>query len=165
MSGRTAAGAGMRAIGFWVLLSLAAAGCGVPDLCVDDSPSFATIHQCVLKTSCAAFSSCHAAAGHQGGLDLQTDTDTARLYDALINSPCTNAVAKSNGWKRVVPGDPGASYLLSKLTLPNSKEALGAGTGGPNGGLGDRMPDTGQTLDSRSIAQITAWIKMGAPNN
>lgn len=152
----------MRALPILATLSLAlvASGCGNADTCADYSPSFKLINRCVLKTSCASFSACHSATGRKGGLDLQTDP-----YNALVNAPCVNDVAKANGWHLVTPGNEKTSYAFVKLSLPSVQELPDAGAGGPNMGLGNRMPNTGQSLDAPTIAQIQQWIKMGAPNN
>src|SRR5687767_13044201 len=106
----------MRAAG----LALAvAAGCGDKggaDTAGGADATFTAVRDEVLLPSCA-FSSCHGSG--TGGLTL----DEAGAYDAIVEAPSVGAP----GEVLVVPGDPDASYLLSKLE-------------GDPGIVGDRMP-------------------------
>jgi hypothetical protein len=72
-------------------------------------------------------------------------------YNALVNHPADAAC----GGKRVVPGDPNASFLVQKLTQTMPC-------------FGSRMPrpfEVGPTvpLTADQIATITRWISSGAP--
>jgi hypothetical protein len=60
-------------------------------------------------------------------------------------------VAHDAGLLRVTPGDPGSSFLFSKLT----------GTLGPGQGL--VMPRVGALIPSKQIELIRRWIIAGAP--
>jgi hypothetical protein len=53
---------------------------------------------------------------------------------------------------RVVPGDPGGSYLIHKLE-------------GRSDIVGDRMPFGGPSLAQTDIDVIRTWIAQGAPND
>src|SRR5579862_691292 len=112
---------------------VALAGCGPAP-----PATFTMVNTDVLKSSCAAFASCHNATGHMGSLDLQTNP-----YAAMVNVASTNTVAAGMGWKRVAPGDPSTSFVYQKLVLPNGTD----GPGMANHGLGDRMPQSNSSLD------------------
>ena len=92
----------------------------------------------------AACDACHGGAG-SGGLDLST---SAGAHAELVNVPASGCT----GATRVVPGNPGASYLVSKLT----------GVGICSGA---RMPQGGPYLSQAELDTIVAWIAAGAPNN
>ncbi|MEZ4239818.1 MAG: c-type cytochrome domain-containing protein [Myxococcota bacterium] len=83
--------------------------------------------------------SCHSpGAGPLGGLDLQTDA-----YTALLDGQ-----SAYSGRTLVVPGDPGASFLVAKLE----------GTQGSDGGV---MPMSG-ALPASAIDVVKTWIADGA---
>ncbi len=150
----------MRLFAPW-LAALALAGCAPPDPCANSPATFSAIDRCIVQPTCAAFASCHSAAGHMGDLDLATDP-----YNAIVGAPCKNSVAAARGWHEVTAGDPSTSFLYQKLVLPAATDKP-PHPGDPlqNGGLGDRMPQTGQTLDGPSIDQIKQWIAAGAQND
>jgi hypothetical protein len=106
--------------------------------------------------SCVFASTCHNPNNKDGALDLQTDP-----HKALVNVPPDPAGASGRKWtppagmKRVVPNDDKNSFLMVKVTMPVAMDPM----------LGARMPNTGQTLDADSIAQLRCWIKRGAPND
>jgi hypothetical protein len=89
---------------------------------------------------------CHGNTA-AGGLDLRL----GRAHDALVGVPATNAAAAAAGKRRVVPGDPDASFLVQKL----------AGT--LRGDEGVRMPQVGRTLHALEMELVRAWIAAGAP--
>ena len=103
-------------------------------------PTFTELEQEVFGVSCA-FSSCHGAGA--GGLDLDGETDYGRLV-GVSSTVVEDAVL-------VVPGDPGASYLLSKME-------------GSDGIAGDIMPP-GTGMDPGTVEGVRAWIAAGAPDN
>jgi hypothetical protein len=108
-------------------------------------PTFAVVQRRVLAPSCAS-SSCHGDA-RAGGLGL----GAAEAWANLVGAPATNPAAAAAALRRVVPGDPGASFLLRKLTGP-----LGPAEGA-------RMPRTGGGLDAATIDLVARWIAAGAP--
>ena len=110
------------------------------------SPTFASIYARVLFPACG--NSCHGpgapelAASHD--LDLSSPSVA---YEALLR-PGVEAVC--GGAPRVVPGDPAASLLVSKI-----EERLEQ--------CGDRMPISGPYLDAPTLQAIRDWISSGAP--
>ncbi len=103
---------------------------------------FRTVQQ-IFTQSCA-LPTCHSPIARQGGLVLDTEDVS---YANLINQAVTYADASTAGQMRVVPGDPGASFLIQKLkgTAP-----------------GDQMPQAGQPLSKGTIKLIEKWIRRGA---
>jgi hypothetical protein len=95
----------------------------------------------------AACTGCHNGRGQQfaGGLNLER----AVAYANLVNVPSRDKPSVV----RVVPGNPGASYLVHKLE------------GGPDI-VGQRMPrGTGPFLTDGQISVIRRWIEQGAAND
>ncbi|MCB9683248.1 MAG: hypothetical protein H6733_17415 [Alphaproteobacteria bacterium] len=90
-----------------------------------------------IQTSCL---SCHSAASHLGGLDLETDA-----HAALVGvTSATDA-----GWTLVTAGAPDTSLLWVKLA------------GDVPAGLGGSMPP-GRALSSGTVDLVRAWIVEGA---
>lgn len=105
----------MRGVAFWsvigpvVVITVAACGSDPPaDECITVNrsctpayePSFDNVFQKTLKPSCALpGSSCHAAAGHQGGLVME-DIETA--HNLLLEH------------KRAIAGNPECSLVVRK---------------------------------------------------
>src|SRR5262245_42579429 len=102
--------------------------------------SFRSVQQ-VFTTSCA-LPSCHSTMAHQGGLVLDSEDVS---YHGLVGRPAQYPGATD--LTRVVPGDPGASFLIRKL--------LSAGPGLP-------MPESGGPLADPIISMISSWIARGA---
>ena len=100
--------------------------------------TFTLVQTQVLRPSCAT-AGCHAGVAYP---NLSAD----RAYASLVNAP------SSVGVTMVTPGDPGNSYLMTKLT-------------GAPGMVGDRMPQGAAPLDSTRIALVRAWIERGAPRD
>ncbi len=96
------------------------------------------------STGRPACTSCHSDAGARfNGLSLQTNA-----YENLVNA----AARQRSGATRVIPGDPGNSYLIQKLE-------------GRSGITGVRMPLGGPYLSEGQLLVIRRWIAIGAPNN
>jgi hypothetical protein len=113
-------------------------------------PTFSSIQSEIFeKTDSAgrtACTNCHTSTGRNpsGGLNL----NHAVAYAQLVNAPTRLPV----GEIRVVPGDPGSSYLVNKL------EGIGISL--------NRMPNNGPPyLTDGQILVIKRWIEIGAPNN
>ena len=113
-------------------------------------PTFSSIQSEIFeKTDSAgrtACTNCHTSNGRNpsGGLNL----NHAVAYAQLVNAPTRTPVGKI----RVVPGDPGSSYLINKL------EGIGISL--------NRMPNNGPPyLTDGQILVIKRWIEIGAPNN
>lgn len=86
---------------------------------------------------------CHGGARPAQGLDLSNESGA---YAALVDQASTQCGSTT----LVKPGDPDASYLVTKLD--------------PNAALcgGSRMPKTGAAWTSSQLAQLRAWIGSGA---
>lgn len=95
----------------------------------------------ILQANCAV---CHLTGQEAGNMTLVPSKAIANL----VNTAAREAPAL----KRVVPGDPGKSYLLMKLL----------GTHVQNGGTGARMPFGAAPLPPEKIAVISKWIADGA---
>jgi hypothetical protein len=80
-------------------------------------------------------------------LDLRPGASYVELIDVLAN----NATAAAAGKKRVVSGNPAASFLSQKL-----HGTMGVGEGG-------QMPVVGGPLTTTELLLIDAWIAAGAP--
>jgi hypothetical protein len=101
--------------------------------------SFVALQREVFAAACGT-SACHGAAA--GGLTLVG----RGAWAALVNQPST-----ASSKRLVVPGLPGASFLLDKL-----RGTLAPGEGAP-------MPLDGPPLGASQIAAIEQWIADGAP--
>jgi hypothetical protein len=94
----------------------------------------------------AACTECHNAVGSRfNGLDLSS---------AVAHANLVNVGSRGKpGAIRVIPGDPGNSYLIHKLE-------------GRPGIVGERMPRTsGPFLTDGQLLVIRRWIELGAAND
>ncbi|MHB1844439.1 MAG: hypothetical protein ACYCWW_06330 [Deltaproteobacteria bacterium] len=125
-------------------------------------PTFASINANVLQPSCGGPSvpagACHTSGGalNSGGLDLADDP-----YHALLGADGGGALAENiagsaTGLRRVVPGQPDASFLVIKLSTM-SRQDPNYGSGMPFTAPGSVCP---ATLDA-----IRSWVANGAPND
>lgn len=128
------------------LLALVLAGCAGdgPDV-IPQETWLDSIQNDVFNQSCVA-GACHNSATRAAGLSLAPGESYAELVDVLP----TNDAARSAGLLRVVPGDPGASFLMTKIRGP-----LGPGEGA-------LMPLGLSALPTAQILYIEAWIAAGA---
>lgn len=108
--------------------------------------SFARVHKEVFLRSCAA-SSCHNSNSRRAGLDLENPLEAFAL---LVNEGASNTAASEAGKKRVVPGQPESSFLLTKLK------------GSTNEDEGARMPYGAPSLSDAQIDLVKNWIADGA---
>lgn len=93
---------------------------------------------------------CHGRpADEVGNGNLDMGTDPASAYAALVGKK-TPGVKCGTG-VLVLPGDPGSSLFLQKLS--------------PNPPCGDRMPVGGAPLADAQLDMIRSWIAAGAPND
>lgn len=119
-----------------------------PDLEV----SFRSIQQNIFASADSsgrvACTGCHTSAGRTpaAGLDLAGANAHGQLVSFASNG--------KPGAVRVIPGDPGNSYLIHKLE-------------GRADIVGLRMPrgTTGPFLTDGQMRVIKRWIELGAPNN
>jgi len=94
-----------------------------------------------------AVSGCHGGNGNAG--DLRGLDSSSTGYNELLSDPVD--CFSSSYQNRVVPGNPGASFLLAKL------EGLAD--------CGGSMPPFGGPLFPEDIEIIRQWIAAGAPQN
>ena len=106
--------------------------------------TFDTIQDHIFNESCIS-SSCHSSAWAAAGLSLEPDV----AYEQLVGRTPQNAKAREEGMLLVKAGDPGESFLMTKLT--------GSGVG-----YGDRMPRSYSSLSGVAIDAVRAWIAAGA---
>ncbi|MFV0278948.1 MAG: hypothetical protein ACK5HY_17460 [Parahaliea sp.] len=98
----------------------------------------------VLKKRCAI---CHLTGTEAGNMALHPRAAYGYLVDvASVQAP---------GMMRVLPGDPGQSYLIRKLE----------GTHLDAGGTGLRMPFNEPPLDATTLALFREWVASGAAND
>lgn len=105
------------------------------------------IHKSILAGSCA-LSGCHGDAKKEG-IFLTTAQDA---YDSLVSAPSHQILSTL----LVKPGQPGASYLMNKLT------GMGMSATSSTGGSTARMPRGGNALCQPKLDAIEAWITAGA---
>ncbi len=110
-------------------------GAGLPPA---TGATFKAVQDNVLTPFCTG---CHAGAAAPLGLRL----DAGNSYAQLVN---VNSV-EVGSLKRVLPGDPGNSYLVQKI---EGRAAVGA-----------RMPLGGAALSQANVDLVRTWIAAGAP--
>jgi len=113
---------------------------------VNVASTFERIQSQVFNVSCTS-DSCHSHVGQAGALILEDGYS----WDALINHIPSNPVAASNNLMRVMPGQPAATFLLSKITANLSA------------GEGTSMPYGAAPLSVSTVDVIQAWVAAGAP--
>ena len=118
------------------------------DCAAVDNSTYHDIQDYIFNRSCTA-SYCHAAPTNAGNLNLTSSVS----YQDLVGRVPQNLAAASAGMKRVDPGDPDNSFLLTKLAGPSTPAE------------GGRMPLGGGPLHSGKIDAIRKWIAAGAPRN
>jgi hypothetical protein len=87
---------------------------------------------------------CHEGASAASALQLAR----GRSYGNLVNQRSQQIATQI----RVIPGDPGASYLVKKMV-------------GGVGIVGDQMPKLAPPRPQAEIDALRAWISRGAPND
>lgn len=110
---------------------------------VAGNPGGATFQRDVLpllEARCAT-AGCHVDGVEPG--DLRFDRDTDRVWEELLDS------AEQVAGRRVVPGQPEASYLIEKLADSTP-------------GFGARMPIGQPPLSAADAARVVRWIVAGA---
>ena len=111
--------------------------CPVPG---DVAVPFEVIQDSIFSASCA-LSECHDSTSKKAALDLSA----GNAYLALINAPSTQQLESF----LVVPGDPDASYLVTKLLDTQMRD-------------GQLMPIDAPPLEDCQVEMIRGWIRAGA---
>jgi hypothetical protein len=115
---------------------------GGPGEPIDPTATFTRVQNEVFTPTCASIG-CHDNIGQQSQMVLVAGRAYANTVD--VNS------VEMPQLKRVMPGDPGNSYLYRKIT--------GAGI------TGERMPLQMPPLSDDKIRLVRDWIRRGAPND
>ncbi|MSP92243.1 MAG: hypothetical protein EXR79_10650 [Myxococcales bacterium] len=129
------AGHGGVLVAGWAGVAALAWGCAAA---ANGTPATYADVKAKVFVSCV-FSTCHKGASPAGGLGLDGDARAQLVDKAAAGEPTR---------KRVVAGDPAASYLMDKLT--QAKPAVG-----------DPMPPGG-ALEAERIEMVRSWIAAGA---
>ena len=114
------------------------------------STSFARLQAQVFTPSCT-FSACHAVSNTSGSGLVLTGSGA---YASLINVSPTQAVARTDGLRLVMPGKPDSSLLWHKVN--------GFVAGHHTHDYGTAMPYAGQALPAGQVEFIRQWIAAGA---
>ena len=112
--------------------------------------SFARLQAQVFAPSCG-FSACHALANTSGSRLILSGSAT---YASLINAVPTQATARTDGLRLVMPGKPDSSLLWHKVN--------GFVAGHHTHDYGTAMPYAGQALPPGQVEFIRQWIAGGA---
>lgn len=122
---------------------------------------YSSIDRNLFKVSCGSKNSnCHSAEAARSttGLDLAGDA-----WSGIVNVPALNLGRDSdagtvNAGLLVEPGNPDASFLVTKLELKTAHDPrFGSGMPADNPGI---ISDCPQAMDP-----IVQWIQQGAPRN
>jgi hypothetical protein len=108
--------------------------------------SMARVQEEVFDVGCNV-STCHSATAQAGDLVLEAGTS----HEQLVDVPAFQQQAAAEGVIRVVPGDPDASFLITKCR------------GGIDSIYGEPMPWGGGMLDEDRLELLREWILDGAP--
>ncbi len=109
--------------------------------------TFPQIQATIFTTTCAE-AGCHNAAERAGGQSLAP----GQAYAELVGVTPLNEAAAEDGFLRVEPGNPGKSFLITKLTMAVQFDPRSF----------SRMPLGKPPLDAAQIERIRAWILRGA---
>ena len=112
----------------------------------DEPASMARVQQEVFDVGCNV-STCHSATAQAGDLVLEPGTS----HEQLVDVPAFQQQAAAEGLIRVVPGDPDASFLITKCA------------GGTDPIYGQPMPWGADSLDEDRLELLREWILDGAP--
>ena len=107
----------------------------------DPAATFSRVQAEVFTPSCA-LSGCHSGASPKVGQDLSA----GKAYAQIVNVRSVESTRL-----RIAPGDPDASYLISKVK-------------GDATITGSRMP-LGGTLPPEIEKLLVDWVRRGAPND
>ena len=111
----------------------------------DFDSTFAAIQTVVFERHGCTQAVCHGSAA-SGGLDLRPEV----AYANLLEAPST-----SSPDPRIMPGEPGESYLLAKLAAATRPGSVTIG--------GSPMPSGLPPISENELEAIRLWIEAGAP--
>lgn len=120
----------------------------------------------IFQNSCN-FSACHSSTSNSpqedlalglGKSDQMTDAEVKEVHDRIVNG-----TAERSSLPLVTAGEPGASWLLAKISYSSFAACQAIADECAPKGCGGRMPQ--QPLEADKIDIVAGWIKDGAPNN
>lgn len=123
----------------WLVLVVALAGCAPRPSTLE--PTTESLVYNVFQPSCGT-SGCHAQPEPAQGLDLSSAGGIERT---ALSVPPSIGSASGRYPAIVVPGDPDASFLVAKITLPGADDGL-------------PMPPTDYMLTDEAVEAVRAWI-------
>jgi hypothetical protein len=135
MTRRTAAA--LVACAAW---ALATSGCAPAPNRLE--PTTESLVRNVFQPTCGT-SGCHSQPEPQQGLDLSSADGILRT---AIGQPPSIGTAATRYPSLIVPGDPDASFLVAKITLPGADEGV-------------PMPPTDYMLTDEAVTTIRDWIR------
>jgi len=118
------------------------------------SPTFSSINANLLQVGCGVRqSNCHATSSAvvDSGPSFAGDP-----FQALVNAAANNRLGSARGLVLVAPGDPGHSFLLTKLRLTTPAD--------PQFG-GGQPADAPGSICAAAVAVVEEWIRQGAPHD
>ena len=118
--------------------------CGSPY----DAGTAQQLYDTVLIPNGCAAGGCH---GPGAGAQLFQFTNGAEFKQATVNRPSLQV----QGFNRITPGDPNASYLVYKIW--NQHQDAGFD------GIGERMPQGGLPMSDADTCRVVEWIRAGTP--
>jgi hypothetical protein len=134
------------------LLWLIAAACSKDVGAPEPVTSFSRIQSEVFDVSCVG---CHSS-GTQDALRSGLVLEAGSSYANLVGALSTNADAKADRLRRVVPFKPDSSLLFHKLSWNWSH---------PGRDYGSPMPLGGSPLSVGQVEYVRRWIAAGAPRD
>ena len=111
----------------------------------DMEPTLTNVQSQVFDECCAT-AGCHNDETQAANLNL-SDADVS--YQALVERPSENSVAREGRWMLVKPGEPERSFLIRKIEQPGVGE-------------GAAMPVGNKALNGPYLDMVRAWIEAGA---
>lgn len=129
-----------------VLLAATAVITGCAARPVGLEPTTESVVTNILAPSCGT-SGCHSQPEPQQGLDLSSGEAIMRT---AVSRPPTVGSAPRLYPAIIVPGDPDASFLVAKITLPGADEGV-------------PMPPTDFMLTDEAVQTIRDWIRAMPP--
>jgi hypothetical protein len=122
--------------------------------CPTLTPTFSSINRNFLQVGCGVKQvNCHSSvsSGVESGPSFE-----GHPYGVLVNAAAANRFGSVKGLILVKPGDPAASFFLTKLRLTETTD--------PQFGSGQPATAPGSTC-AESLVVIEQWIQRGAPDD
>lgn len=122
--------------------------------CPKLEPTFSSINSRFLQVGCGVRQiTCHS--GDSPAVE-SGPSFAGRPYATLVNAAAANRLGTERGLVLVKPGDPGSSFLLTKLRSTSASD--------PRFGSGQPADAPGSTC-AEALAAIEQWIQNGAKDD